>query len=104
MAIIRIISSLNFTLVSETSDRPTPLKFQHIFIAVAVATIFGMGVVITKPPSGSFPTHVSAGYALCIQRCNSGLVLQAALGRYEEYLLGVADRFNTDVRIDVQWS
>ncbi|SVB40125.1 uncharacterized protein METZ01_LOCUS192979, partial [marine metagenome] len=31
------------------------LKFQHILIAVAVATIFGMGIVITKPALDHFP-------------------------------------------------
>ena len=31
------------------------VKFQHILMAVAVATIFGMGIVITKPALDHFP-------------------------------------------------
>ena len=44
-----------YSLITFIFNQITVVKLQHILIAIAVATIFGMGVVITKPALDHFP-------------------------------------------------
>ena len=44
-----------YSLIPFISNQIAVVKLQHILIAIAVATIFGMGVVITKPALDHFP-------------------------------------------------
>ena len=44
-----------YSLIPFIFNQIVVVKLQHILIAIAVATIFGMGVVITKPALDHFP-------------------------------------------------